>query len=144
MSSILSEKTILLDSNPADQESAIRLAGELLVSNGYVEPVYIEAMLEREKSVSTFMGNALAIPHGTEEAKKNIIQPGISIVRVPQGVEYGEGNIAKLVVGIAGKDDEHLQILSRIAIVCGDLQNVEKILAAETKQQILDFFKEES
>ncbi len=142
MSEILTPETIELKASLQSQEEAIRRAGTLLVENGHVEERYIDSMFEREKSVSTFMGNAVAIPHGTGDSKQWIATSGLSIITVPEGVEYGDGNVAKLVIGIAGKGDEHLEILSKIATVCEDEDNVEQIVRAETKEELLAFFEE--
>ena len=77
-------------------------------------------MLEREEMTTTFMGNLVAIPHGTDDAKKEVQNSGIAIIQVPEGVDFGDGNIVKLIIGIAGKGDEHLDILSNIAIVVSE------------------------
>jgi mannitol PTS system EIIA component len=142
MSEILTPETIELKANLSSQEEAIRRAGTLLVENGHVEERYIDSMFEREKSVSTFMGNAVAIPHGTGDSKQWVTRSGLSVITIPEGVEYGDGNVAKLVIGIAGKGDEHLEILSKIATVCDDEDNVEQIVRAETKEELLAFFEE--
>ena len=142
MSEILTPETIELKASLDNQEEAIRRAGTLLVENGHVEERYIDSMFEREKSVSTFIGNAVAIPHGTGDSKQWVTMSGLSIITVPEGVEYGDGNVARLVIGIAGKGDEHLEILSRIATVCEDEDNVEQIVRAETKEELLAFFEE--
>lgn len=137
---VLSTDTILLNAKVTDKEQAIRLAGKLLVNNGYVEEVYIDKMLEREAQMSTYIGNYVAIPHGTADAKKVIKESGISIVQIPNGVDFGGNNIAKIVIGIAGKNNDHLDILSKIAILCSDLKNVEKIIGARTKEELLTLF----
>jgi mannitol PTS system EIIA component len=142
MSEILTPETIELKASLDNQEEAIRRAGTLLVENGHVEERYIDSMFEREKSVSTFIGNAVAIPHGTGDSKQWVTRSGLSILTVPEGVEYGDGNVARLVIGIAGKGDEHLEILSRIATVCEDENNVNQIVRAETKEELLAFFEE--
>jgi mannitol PTS system EIIA component len=142
MSEILTPETIELKASLSSQEEAIRRAGTLLVENGHVEERYIDSMFEREKSVSTFIGNAVAIPHGTGDSKQWVTMSGLSIITVPEGVEYGDGNVAKLVIGIAGKGDEHLEILSKIATVCEDEDNVNQIVRAETKEELLAFFEE--
>ncbi len=142
MSDVLTRENIELGASLSSQEDAIRRAGELLVENGHVENRYIDSMFEREKSVSTFMGNAVAIPHGTSDSKKWVDRSGLSIITVPEGVEYGDGNIAMLIIGIAGKGDEHLDILSNIAQVVSDEDNVAKIVQAETKDELLAFFEE--
>jgi PTS system mannitol-specific IIA component len=142
MSEILTPETIELKASVGNQEEAIRRAGTLLVENGHVEERYIDSMFEREKSVSTFMGNAVAIPHGTGDSKQWVTRSGLSIITVPEGVEYGDGDVAKLVIGIAGKGDEHLDILSRISLVVSEEENVEKIVQAETKEELLAIFDE--
>lgn len=137
---ILTKENIELGVELNSQEEAIRRAGELLVQNGHVEEKYIDSMFEREKSVSTFMGNAVAIPHGTSDSKQWVDKSGLSILTVPGGVDYGDGNIAMLIIGIAGKGDEHLKILSNIAQVVSDEDNVTKIVQAESKEELLAFF----
>ena len=100
-------------------------------------------MFERERSVSTYMGNAVAIPHGTNDSKQWVARSELSIITVPEGVEYGDdGEVAKLVIGIAGKGDEHLELLSKIALVISEEENVEKIVRAETKEELMAFFDE--
>ncbi len=142
MSEILTPETIELGASLDNQEEAIRRAGSLLVQNGNVDDRYVDSMFEREESVSTFMGNAVAIPHGTSESKQWVERSGLSVITVPEGVEYGDGNIAMLVIGIAGKGDEHLEILSKIALVCSEEENVVKIVQAQTKEELLAFFEE--
>lgn len=142
MSEILTTDNILLGASLRDQDEAIRRAGELLVGNGYVEEKYIDSMFEREESVSTYMGNAVAIPHGTSDSKQWVERSGLSIITVPEGVEYGDGNVAKLIVGIAGKGDEHLDILSNIARVVSDEENVAKIVHTASKEELLAFFED--
>lgn len=138
---ILSTETILLNAEVENKESAIRLTGNVLVERGHVDSVYIEKMLEREELTSTYMGNFVAIPHGTEDAKQSVKESGIAIIQVPNGVDFGNGNIVKLLIGIAGKDNEHLDILSQIAIVCSEEENVEKIVNAASKEEILALFE---
>ncbi|MBO2533164.1 MAG: PTS mannitol transporter subunit IIA [Thermoactinomycetaceae bacterium] len=138
---VLSGEAILLNARVSDKESAIKLAGRLLVENGFVEEAYVDKMLERERVTSTYIGNHVAIPHGTEEAKRLVKAAGISIVQIPEGVDFGDGQVAKLVIGISGKGDEHLQILSSIALVCSDPKNVEKIVQSQSKEALLSFFE---
>lgn len=137
----LHKDNILLNQRVASKEEAIRLAGKLLVERGNVEPLYVEKMLEREEITSTFMGNFVAIPHGTDDAKKEVKESGISIIQVPDGVDFGSGNIVKLVFGIAGKGNEHLDILSKIAISVSEMENVEKLVAATSVESIIALFE---
>lgn len=141
MSDILTLETIELNVSLGDRDEAIRRAGTLLVQNGNVEDRYIDSMLERERSVSTFMGNDVAIPHGTEDSKRWVTRSGLSILTVPEGVPYGDGDRARLIIGIAGKGDEHLEILSRVAIVVAEEENVDKIVNAQTKEELLSLFE---
>ncbi|WP_210367116.1 PTS sugar transporter subunit IIA [Bacillus sp. REN3] len=141
MSSILNKENILLNKSVSTKEEAIKLTGSVLVERGYVEPNYIEKMLEREQLTSTYMGNFVAIPHGTEDSKQFVKESGISFVQVPDGIDFGGGNIVKLLIGIAGKNDEHLSILSNIAIVCSEEENIEKLIAAKSAEEILAIFE---
>ncbi|MFJ7826099.1 PTS sugar transporter subunit IIA [Psychrobacillus sp. NPDC096623] len=138
---ILTEENILLSQQLATKEEAIRLAGQILVDKGYVEAGYIEKMLEREEMTSTFMGNFVAIPHGTDDAKKEVKESGITIIQVPDGVDFGDGNLVKLIFGIAGKGNDHLDILSNIAITVSEVENVEKIVNATSPKDVLSFFE---
>jgi len=141
--SVLTLDMIALNVQVADKYEAIRQAGKILVQAGHVGEEYIEKMIERENSLSTFMGNGVAIPHGTNEAKQWIKSTGISIVQIPGGVDFGNGNTAELVIGIAAVGDEHLTILSNIAEVCSDEENVKKIVNTSSKEEIMKIFKGE-
>ena len=113
-SGVLRLSSIVLSGTANDQVSAIDEAGKLLVDAGAVDAGYVTSMHDREKSVSTYMGNFLAIPHGTNEAKGLIKSSAISVVRYPNGIDWN-GNPVKFVIGIAGANDEHLELLSKIA-----------------------------
>lgn len=139
---VLAKENIKLNVSLNNQEEAIRYTGQILVDNGYVEPSYIDKMFEREELTSTFMGNFVAIPHGTEDAKSLVKESGLSVVTIPEGVEYGEGNTVKILIGIAGKGDEHLDILSNIAIVLSDEDNIQSILNAASEEEIIRIFDE--
>ncbi len=139
---ILADENIELNVSLTNMEDVIRHVGAILVNNGYVKETYIDKMLEREKLTSTYIGNQVAIPHGTEESRDDVIATGISLVTIPNGVDFGDGNIAKVIIGIAGRGDEHLEILSNIAIVCSEEENVQKIAEATTKEEILSLFDE--
>lgn len=140
--SILKKKNIILNSSLASKEEAIKKAGQILVEQGYVSEDYVPAMLQREEISSTYMGNFLAIPHGTDEAKTAVLNSGLSVIQAPNGVDFGDGNIVKLIIGIAGKDGEHLELLSQIAIVCSEMENVEKLVAAKSEEEIIQILSE--
>ncbi|PPA70584.1 PTS sugar transporter subunit IIA [Jeotgalibacillus proteolyticus] len=141
MSTLLKPQNIKLNASPSSQEEAIEQAGRILVEQGYVTESYVPAMKQREELTSTFMGNFVAIPHGTEEAKTEVLASGLSFLQIPEGVEFN-GETVKLVIGIAGKDGEHLELLSQIAIVCSEIENVEKLVAASSEEEIISIFEE--
>ena len=138
---ILSEENIALNVKVKDKEEAIRYAGKILMENAYTTPKYIEHMLERERRFSVYIGNHLAIPHGIESSDSEIYTSGLSVVQVPEGVDFGDGNIAYVVIGIAGKDGTHLNMLSNIALICAEEKNIEKMRRAENKQEIMEILK---
>jgi PTS system mannitol-specific IIA component len=140
--SILKEANIQLNQSFASKTDAIKATGQVLVEQGYVKEQYIEQMLKREELSSTYMGNFIAIPHGTEESKEDVLQSGLSVIQVPKGVDFGNGNIVKILIGIAGKGNEHLEILSKIAIVCSEEENVEKLVQAKSKEDIISLLSE--
>lgn len=123
---LLYRENVKVNCKPDTKENVIRAVGQMLVDKGYVEQPYVDAMVKREESFSTYMGNELALPHGVEEAKKEIKASGIAVMIFPEGTEWGNEK-AKIVVGIAGVGEEHLQILSILADKVLEEGNVEKL-----------------
>jgi len=117
------------------KDEAIREAGQILVDTGAVTPAYVDAMFEREKSVSTYMGNYLAIPHGTNEAKDEITASALSVVRYDSPIDW-DGNETRFVVGIAGYEGGHLEILGKIAVIFSDTDEVDKMIAAGSAEEV--------
>ncbi|CAM4106633.1 PTS mannitol transporter subunit IICBA [Lederbergia lenta] len=134
---LLLEENVFINQTFAHKEEAIRFAGRALVKAGYVEESYIEAMIARDEMTSTYMGNDVAIPHGTEEAKQAVLKSGFTVLQVPNGVDF-DGQKVRLIFGIAGKDGTHLEILSGIAVTCSDMDNIEKMVEAKTAKEIMD------
>jgi len=114
MTEILKRENIVLNQPKADREDVIRRCGRMLVDSGYVSEEYIEGMIKRDNSFTTGIGNFIAIPHGEAEYKKYIITPGIVLLAYPEGIDW-HGTTVHLVVGIAAKGDEHLDIMGNIA-----------------------------
>ncbi|EGQ1297944.1 PTS mannitol transporter subunit IIA [Staphylococcus pseudintermedius] len=141
MENLLRDENILLNQSISTQEEAIEKAGQLLVDSGVVKAGYVLAMKDREQIVSTFMGNALAIPHGTDEAKNEVIASGLSLLQIPEGLLWN-GEEVKVVIGIAGKDGEHLDLLSQIAMTFSEEENIHKIVNAASPQAIRQVFEE--
>jgi mannitol PTS system EIICBA or EIICB component len=134
---ILTRDRIVMDGGARNAAQAIDEAGGLLVAAGAVTDAYVASMHEREESVSTFMGNGLAIPHGTNQAKDSIRSSALSVVRYPEGLDWN-GKPVTWVIGIAGKDNEHLAILSRVAKIFGNKEKVRQLDEAGTADEVLD------
>ncbi len=135
MREILTQDLIVASGAARTKDEAIREAGALLVASGAVTPAYVEAMLQREETVSTYMGSSLAIPHGTNEAKESILHSAVSLVRYERPIDWGRGEV-RIVVGIAGVNDEHLSILSKIAIIFSDPDEAQKMVDAATVDEL--------
>jgi mannitol PTS system EIICBA or EIICB component len=138
-SEILSRDSVVLDGSATTRDAAIDEAGRLLLARGAVDEGYIAAMHEREESVSTYMGSFLAIPHGTNAAKDHIRKSAVSVIRYPQGIDWN-GKQVKFVVGVAGVNNEHLHILSSIAKVFTSKEQVARLEAATSVDEVLDLF----
>src|SRR3954447_17879757 len=140
MSEILTLSQIKVPGTAGSKEEAIREAGEILVEAGAVSQAYVEAMFERERSVSTYMGNYLAIPHGTNEAKDAITRSALSVVRYDTPIDWN-GNEVRFAVGVAGVDNGHLEILNKIAIVFSDMDQDEELIAARSAEEVYDLLQ---
>ncbi|MDN3936276.1 PTS mannitol transporter subunit IICBA [Arthrobacter sp. YD4] len=136
-SDILVAGSVVLQGSATTRDGAIDEAGRLLLDRGAVDSGYLDAMHEREESVSTYMGSYLAIPHGTNAAKDHIMKSAVSVVRYPEGIDWN-GKEVKFVVGVAGVNNEHLQILSSIAKVFTNKAQVAQLEAATTVDEVLD------
>ncbi|MCU1569616.1 MAG: mannitol transporter subunit [Naasia sp.] len=132
---VLELDRISLSGTARTRDDAIREVGAQLLAAGAVQPAYLDAMFDRENTVSTYMGNYLAIPHGTNEAKDTILASALAIVRYDQPLDW-DGNEVRFVIGIAGKNNEHLGILSKIALVFSEDDEVAKLLAARTPEEL--------
>jgi PTS system mannitol-specific IIC component len=138
-SDILMAESVVLNGTATTRDAAIDEAGRLLLDRGAVDAGYLDAMHEREESVSTYMGSYLAIPHGTNAAKDHIMKSAVSVVRYPNGIDWN-GKEVKFVVGVAGINNEHLHILSSIAKVFTNKAQVAQLEAATTVEEVLDLF----
>jgi PTS system mannitol-specific IIA component len=132
---VLTVGQVRIHTDGATQEQAMKEAADILEAAGAVTSGYYDAMQQREQTVSTYMGNELAIPHGTNETKDTILDSALSVVRYDGGVDWG-GEPVTFVIGIAGKGDEHLEILSQIALVFSEEDDVAKLKAATTPEEL--------
>lgn len=128
---------IKLGQKSVTKEEAIQAAGELLVKLGYVDASYVDAMQEREKLVSTYMGMGVAIPHGTTQAKGTVKKTGIVCIQYPEGVDFG-GEKAQLVFGIAGIGDEHLDLLGKLCTLLEDPALLETLKTTDDAKWVLE------
>ena len=137
MSKVLELPQINLHGTATTSAEAIDEAGRILIATGAVTAEYPRFMHDREVLVSTYMGNFLAIPHGTNEGKDTVLASALSFVRYDNPIDWG-GNPVRFVVGIAGKDGGHMDVLSSIALIFSDEEQVDRLLVAETPEEVLE------
>lgn len=142
----LSAQHIHLNLSAQNKEQAIRFAGKKLVEGGYVEPEYVEAMLVREKLTSTYLGESIAVPHGTIDAKDRVLKTGIVICQYPNGVQFGDEpeDIAHLVIGIAARNNEHIQVITKITTALDEDGMIEKLSQTQSIQEVLEILSKQS
>jgi mannitol/fructose-specific phosphotransferase system IIA component len=139
---ILSKERISLQASAADKADAIRKAGELLVKTNCVLPEYVDGMLKREESMSTSLGNGVAIPHGVYENRDHILQTGISVLQLTEGVDWDEGDKVYMVIGIAASADEHVGVLSNLADVIDNEESLAELLKTNDPDIVVKYLGE--
>ena len=137
LADLLTESSIRLDAHASGRDDAIQQAGAALVEAGAVDPSYVDAMLQRENSVSTYVGEGVAIPHGTLAGKDAVKRDAIVVLRFPDGVDW-DGNDVRVAVGIAAKGNGHIALLSQLATVLLDSDKAAALRGATTSQQVYD------
>jgi mannitol/fructose-specific phosphotransferase system IIA component len=140
--SILSKDRISLQASAADKADAIRKAGQLLVTSGCVLPEYVDGMLTREQSMSTSLGNGVAIPHGVYENRDHILHTGLSVLQLTDGVDWDEEEKVYLVIGIAASADEHVGVLSNLADVIDNEEALAELLKTSDPDVIMRYLGE--
>ncbi len=133
----LSPQNIRLGVQAKNKEEAIRAAGQVLVDSGNIAPGYVESMLGREGQANTYLGNGIAIPHGMGKDRELIHETGVSVVQLPNGVEWNKGQTVRIVVGIAAKSDEHLGILAALTDVLDDAKTSRRLAETNDPQEII-------
>jgi mannitol PTS system EIIA component len=139
---LLELRGIQLGAAAGGAEEAIRIVGQQLVDIGAVEPSYVDAMLEREQSVSTVMGEGVAIPHGTNESKGAVKRNALSFTRFPDGVDWN-GKPVTIAIGIAAQGNDHVGILSKLAMILVDPAKAEQLRNTTDAGQVLDLLTPE-
>jgi len=140
LSALLAESSIRLAQSATNQEDAIRQTGAALLEAGAIDASYIDAMLERERSVSTFVGEGVAIPHGTLAGKDSVKNDALVVLRFPDGVDWA-GNDVRVCVGIAARGNGHIALLSQLATVLLDPDKAAALRAATTSAEVYELLK---
>lgn len=138
MQDILNEKNIVLHAVVQDMTQAIRMSGEVLLANGYITPDYIDDMLKKEETCPSYIGMNIAIPHGYSHSETMIKKSGVSFIQVPQGFKTCRGETVYLVFGIAGNNDEHISVLGKIALICSEDDNIERLKKASSTEEVFE------
>lgn len=139
----ISESNIFLGLNAGTKEDAIRFAGEQLVKGGYVQAEYVEAMLAREQLTSTYLGESIAVPHGTIEAKDRVLKTGIVFCQYPAGIRWGddEDDRARLVVGIAARNNEHINVITKLTTALDEDGVIDRLANTTSVEEVLTILR---
>jgi len=129
---------VRLNADVKSKAEAIQQVGNLLVASGHIQPKYVDSMMGREAAANTYLGNGIAIPHGLPKDRDLILKTGIAVAQVPDGVEWNPGETVYLVVGIAARSDEHLQILTNLTHVLDDEAAVQRLSHTDNPQEIIE------
>jgi len=139
----LTAANIFLGQHADNKEQAIRFAGEQLVKGGYVLPEYVDAMMDRERLTSTYLGESIAVPHGTIEAKDKVLRTGVVFCQYPEGVRFGDeaDDIARLVIGIAARNNEHIQVITSLTNALDDEAVIARLTNTTDVDEVLALLK---
>lgn len=140
---VLINENIQVDCPATSSQEAILSVGKLLADSGYVSEKYIDGMIRRDASLSVYIGNMLAIPHGEYSDKNEIHESGIAVMTYPEGIDW-HGETVKVVIGIAGLGEDHMKILMKCAVVFESVDEVERIVNAKDAELIYDLLNEEA
>ncbi len=135
MENILSVNDIVINCTSCSSDAAIKAIGQKLVNKGCVSEPYIQGMLNRDHDLSVFMGNQLAIPHGEASASQYVCKTGLAVMIYPEGIDW-HGEQAKIIIGIGAKENEHMEILSNIAIKLMEEETVEYLVKCQDINEI--------
>jgi mannitol/fructose-specific phosphotransferase system IIA component len=129
---------VLLNREFASKRDVIQVIGDLMVRAGEVSPVYARAMFEKEDQYSTWITDGVALPHGTNQAKKEVLRNSVVFVQIPKGVDWGGGKIVYMAIGLAGTGDEqHLQLLAELAGVLQRPENIERLRSSTSSEEVV-------
>jgi len=134
---LLSQDLVRLGVSVSDRHEAITMAGRLLVDVGAVEPPYVEAMLEREEAMSSYMGEGFALPHGTDASRAHVNRAAVAFLRFAAPVEWEDGEEALVAVAVAATSDEHIGVLASLARVLSDEDAAQRLRTTDDVDEVL-------
>jgi mannitol/fructose-specific phosphotransferase system IIA component len=137
---VIGRDAVLLTQRAEDKWDALRQSGELLVRIGAVAPPYADAILERERSISTYLGEGVAIPHGTDASRVHVRRTALGFLRFPDGVDWGDDTVT-LCIAIAASGDEHVSVLSALAQILLDPDQAERLRSATDPDEVLTLLR---
>ena len=129
---------VLLGALATNRADAIRQAGEVLVKAGCAAPSYVDGMLARERVLSTYLGSGIAIPHGELADLRSVYRTGVSVLQLPEGVEWEPGERAYLVIGLASIDDEHVDVLKNLVELLQAPESIPQLVHAADPMIIVE------
>jgi PTS system mannitol-specific IIA component len=132
---LLDPRSVRLAERAVDRDDAVRRCGQALVDVGAVDPAYVDAMLERERSVSTYVGEGVAIPHGTPRGKTAVRRDAVSFLRFPDGVDW-DGRPVAIAIGVAARGEAHLSILAELASILLDPRRARALREVTTVEDV--------
>jgi mannitol/fructose-specific phosphotransferase system IIA component len=139
---VLAADAVRLGLTATDKEDALRQCGAVLVEIGAAGPAYADAILERERSVSTYMGEGFAIPHGTDASREHINRAALAFLQFPGGVDWN-GKECFVCIAIASKSDEHIGILQSLAMVLTDKESAQRLRETSSVDEVLELLTAE-
>ncbi len=134
---MLGRDAVRLGLSATDKEDALRQCGTVLVEIGAADTAYADAILEREQSVSTYMGEGFAIPHGTDASREHIHRAALAFLQFPDGVDWN-GKQCQVAIAIASKSDEHIGILQSLAMVLSDQESAQRLRETTSVDEVLE------
>ena len=140
MAELLGRDAIRLAERAGSRDEAIRRCGAVLVEIGAVAPGYVDAMLAREQSISTYIGEGVAIPHGTTAGKDSVVRDALAVLRFPGGVDWN-GETVSVCIGIAARGDGHVAVLAELAEVLLDPERARALREATTHEEIFSLLQ---
>lgn len=120
----------------SDKKNAIEQVAKALENAGYAKSGYAQGMLSRETQAPTFLGNGIAIPHGTTQTRDQVLKTGFAVFQFPNGIDWGDNQTAYIVIGIAAQSNEHLELLRQLTHIISDEHTADAMAKADTPEAL--------